>query len=72
MKVIISEEYTSDNSPYLTWTTDGLCYGGTGCCNCILHDAPNCGATEVIALAVAMVHKLPCVVDTNDYPELFI
>ena len=72
MKVRISEERISDSSPYPTWTTGGRCYGGTGCYNCILHDEPDCDATEVFALAVAIVHKLPCVVDTNDYPELFI
>ena len=72
MKVCISEKYTSDSSPYLTWTTDGMCYGDTGCDNCTLHDEPDCDATEVFALTVARINKLPCVVDTDDYPELFI
>lgn len=72
MKVCISEEYISDSSPYLTWTTDGECYSSIGCCNCILRNEPDCETTEVFALAVARTNELPCVVDTDDYPELLV
>ena len=72
MKVCISEGCVSDNLPYPTWKTDGGCFGGTGCYTCILYKAANCDVTEVLAIAVARTNKLPCVVDTDDYPELFI
>ena len=74
MKVNISAMSTKadDDLPYCTWTTNGGCFGGTSCYNCVLHDESDCDITEVFALAVARTNKLPCVVDTDDYPEVFI